>query len=166
MIIPSLPIDLYILRLHSTSKVAAFWQWMKQAITVLKCSETLWENVLYLCTRGIISRQKLCQMLNWDWSLTAELLTFENRSLNCKCWPNLISGGTTGNNEKLCSFHLLSKDKANILSFILHCFSPANLDKLVGKIIIPVLSKQDFILPTPIRQENQEGRLLSSLIHK
>lgn len=100
-------IDLCILRLYSTPKVAAFWRWMKQAITafsVLKCSETLWEKVLYICTRGIISRQQLCQMLNWDWSLTAELLTSGNRSLNCKCWPNLTSGGANGNNEKLCSF--------------------------------------------------------------
>lgn len=160
---------LCILRLYSTSKVAPFWRWMKQVITqfsVLKCSETLWDKVLYICTRGIISRQQLCQMLNWDWSLTAELLTFGNRSLNCKCWPNLTSGGANGNSEKLCSFHLLYKDKTNILSFTLCFFSPVNLDKLVGKIIMPVLSKQYFNLLTPIQQENHEGKLLSSLVCK
>lgn len=61
-------------------------------------------------------------MLNWHWSLTAELLTSGNRSLNCKCWANFTSGVENGNNEKLCSFHLLSKGKTNILSFILYLF--------------------------------------------
>lgn len=136
----------------------------------VQCVKVLWdplgEDIIYVCTRGIISRQQLCQMFNWDWSLTAELLTSGNRSWNCMCWPNLTSRGANGNNEKLCSFHLFSKDKTNILSFILCSFSPLNWGMLVGKIIILVLSKQYFNLLTPIQQENHEGRLLSSLLCK
>lgn len=155
--------DLYTIRLYSTSREAAFWWWMKQTITqfsVLKCSETLWEKVLEICVPEVLFQGSNCQMFNWDWSLTAELLTSGNRSLNCKCWPNLTSRGANGNNEKLFSFHLLSKDKTNILSSL----SPLNLGMLVGKIIIPVLSKQYFNFLTPIQQENHKCRLLSSLL--